>query len=131
MVISVAGPERAVRFIVPGEPLSKARPRVTKRGTYTPKSTLEQEKRVLREWLVLGTTPFLYQVVIDIDFYNATKHRRDIDNMAKLVLDALNKHAFEDDYQVVGLNLRKFFTSKGRERTEVTMKEVIEWPHET
>ena len=131
MIVSLAGPERTVRFVVPGEPLSKARPRVTKRGTYTPKSTLEQEKRVLGEWLALGTTPFIYQVVIDIDFYNATKHRRDIDNMAKLVLDALNKYAFEDDYQVVGLNLRKFFTSKGRERTEVALKEVIEWPHET
>mgnify|MGYP000159177662 CR=1 FL=1 len=124
-------PDRAVRFTVLGEPRSKQRPRVTQRGTFTPKETLEQERAVRSAWRATGEQMFEYDMVIDIDFYNSTRHRRDIDNMAKLVLDALNKEAFPDDYRVVGLNLRKFFTRSGQARTEVAIKEVILWPDES
>lgn len=129
--IQGTSPDRAVRFTVLGEPRSKQRPRVTKRGTFTPKETLEQERAVREAWRATGEQMFEYDMVIDIDFYNSTRHRRDIDNMAKLVLDALNKEAFPDDYRVVGLNLRKLFTSSGMARTEVAIKEVILWPDET
>lgn len=129
--IQGTSPDRAVRFTVLGEPRSKQRPRVTQRGTFTPKETLEQERAVREAWRATGEQMFEYDMVIDIDFYNSTRHRRDIDNMAKLVLDALNKEAFPDDYRVVGLNLRKLFTTSGRARTEVAIKEVILWPDET
>ena len=128
-LLAGVAPERVVRFVVPGEPRSKQRPRVTQRGTFTPKETLEQERKVREAWDSLGEEPFGYEVVIEIDFYNRTRHRRDIDNMGKLVLDALNKSAYADDYQVVGVNLRKFQTV-GLARTEVTIREVISWPHE-
>lgn len=123
-------PDRVVMFSVPGEPRSKQRPRVTKRGTFTPKETLEQERQVRNAWLATGEEPFQFQVIVTIDFYNFTKHRRDIDNMAKLVLDGLNKWAFLDDHQVVGLNLTKRYTSKERARTDVRLAEVIMWPDE-
>jgi len=123
-------PIRAVKFTVMGEPRSKQRPRVTQRGTFTPKETLEAEKRVRDGWRIAGEPKFDYQVIVDLRFYNGNKRRRDIDNMAKLVLDALNKEAFDDDYQVVGVNMYKFFTDPEKARTEITIQEVIEWPDE-
>jgi len=130
-MIAGTPPDRVIKFTVPGEPRSKQRPRVTRYGTYTPKETLLQEDKVRLAWLELGESTFEYQVVIDITFFNGTKHRRDIDNMAKLVLDALNGSAFLDDYQVVGLNLIKRLTSKEAARTEVTIREVITWSYES
>lgn len=123
-------PERIARLIITGEPRSKQRPRVTKRGTFTPRDTLDQESRIRDHWVAAGHARFDHPVIVDIDFYNGMKHRRDIDNMAKLVLDALNGLAFEDDYLVVGLNLRKLHTLRDKARTEVTIRQVILWPDE-
>jgi len=126
-----ASPPRVVRFTIPGEPRSKQRARVTARGTYTPTETREAEQRVRQAWALTNAEPFPYQVIVTIDFFNGNKRRRDLDNMAKLVLDALNKVAYADDFQVVGLNLRKIFTTRERARTEICLAEVIEWPYET
>jgi Holliday junction resolvase RusA-like endonuclease len=123
-------PSNVVRFTVFGEPRSKQRARVTKYGAYTPKETLLAEGNIRETWDSLGVNSFPYHVLVSIDFYNGNKRRRDIDNMAKLVLDALNKHAYGDDNQIVALELRKFFTTPERARTEITLTEVIEWPHE-
>ena len=127
----IAQPAKFVGFTVLGEPRSKQRARVTARGTYTPTETREAEQRVREAWAETQAEPFAYQVVLTIDFYNGNKRRRDLDNMAKLVLDALNKVAYADDFQVVGLNLRKIFTTQERARTEISLAEVIEWPYET
>ena len=131
MVVLSAAPEKVVRFTIDGEPKSKQRARVTARGTYTPTETREAEQRVRTAWEQTNADPFEYQVIVTIDFFNGNKRRRDLDNMAKLVLDALNKVAYADDYQVVGLNLRKIFTTRDQARTVVTLSEVIEWPCET
>lgn len=131
--MNVAGtpPDRVVRFTVRGEPRSKQRPRVTARGTFTPKETLAQERKVRDAWLATKEAKFEYSVVMEMKFYNYTRHRRDIDNMAKLVLDGLNKFAFDDDVQVVGLHAEKVFTNADRARTEVCIREVIMWANET
>lgn len=125
-----AAPEKVVRFVVAGEPRSKQRPRVTARGTYTPAETKNAEALVAATFQRLRVERFEFQVVVSIDFYNGNKRRRDLDNMAKLVLDALNGVAYADDYQVVELNLRKIFTTPEHARTVVTLTEVIEWPCE-
>jgi len=130
-LVQGAPPDRVVRFTVPGEPRSKQRPRVTARGTFTPKETLEGERLVRDTWRALGEQMFEHQVVVDIEFYNGNRRRRDLDNMAKLVLDALNGEAFDDDYRVIELNLRKIFTTKDKARSVVTIREVIEWPNES
>ena len=129
-LIAGVTPDKVVRFEVPGEPKSKGRPRVTQRGTYTPKETLEAERKVRTYWQKTGASQFQYQLLVEIDFYNGNRRRRDLDNMAKLVLDALNRHAYEDDNQVVELNLRKFYTYKERARTVITLREIIEHPVE-
>jgi Holliday junction resolvase RusA-like endonuclease len=85
---------------------------------------------VREAWRDVGAEKFEHQVLVHLNFYNGNKRRRDIDNMAKLILDALNKEAFDDDYQVVGVNMYKYFTDKDRARTTVRIEEVVEWPDE-
>lgn len=131
MTISLAQPERAVRFVITGEPRSKQRARVTQRGTYTPTQTKQAEQVIAYSYKQLRVPSFQHQVIVTIDFYNGNRRRRDIDNMAKLVLDALNGVAYADDYQVVGLNLRKIYTTPEHARTVIALTEVIEWPCET
>ena len=46
----------------------------------------------------------------------------DIDNIAKVVLDALNSVAYRDDTQVVELQLRKQYSEKPR--VEICMEEL-------
>lgn len=131
MVTLSAAPEKAVQFTVNGEPRSKQRARVTARGSYTPAETKNAEQLIAHAFRQTQTAPFEFQVLVEIDFYNGNKRRRDLDNMAKLVLDALNKVAYPDDYQVVELNVRKIFTTPDRARTVIRLSEVIEWPCET
>jgi len=89
-------------------------------------------ERIVRDaWRATGKEPFQFQLFVEIDFYNGNKRRRDLDNMAKLVLDALNKEAYDDDNQVVELNLRKFYTDKDNARTVITLREIIEHPAES
>lgn len=94
------------------KPKVKGRPRVTKRGTYTPKNTVEYEKAVAEAWAEVWPHPVDCPVgvdieigsnYIDIEVYELVEARRpkglrgDIDNYQKAILDALNKVAFEDD----------------------------------
>ena len=131
MVTVSAGPQKVVSFTVRGEPRSKQRARVTARGTYTPAETRQAEQLIALAFRQTQCEPFQLQVLVQVDFYNGNKRRRDLDNMAKLVLDALNTVAYADDYQVVELNLRKIHTTPERARTVITLSEVIEWPCET
>jgi len=78
----------------------------------------------------LGEDPFEFDVLVDVTFYLATRRRKDLDNLVKLVLDALNREAFRDDSQVVEINARKIFSDKDNARTEVTLRELILWPDE-
>ena len=59
-------------------------------------------------------------------FFHATLQRRDVDNMLKLILDALNGLAWEDDTQVSEISGRKTHCPKGHERTEVVIYELPE-----
>lgn len=55
--------------------------------------------------------------------YWATDRKFDLDNMAKAVLDALNKLAYADDSQVCFLEVRKTYTD-GNDRTVVTLTDM-------
>ena len=46
---------------------------------------------------------------VSITFYFATKRRRDLDNMNKLVLDALTGIAYDDDSQIAELHLYRAY----------------------
>lgn len=121
-----------VRFVVVGEPVSKERARVTAKGAYTPKRTVDAEKAVRAAYRAaqhpsLSNEPHLNGYVeAEIDFYLGTKRRRDLDNMAKLVLDALNGVAYGDDVQVHTKRTRKYYTTRERARTVVTLRETAD-----
>ncbi len=97
-------------FAIPGEPVSKERPRVVNGNTYTPTKTTTAELKVAwlfkaaaRGWAPDASSEF----VVDMRFWNKTRHRRDIDNLCKLVLDALNGVCWADDSQVTEISAIK------------------------
>lgn len=131
-----------VKFEVDGLPQGKARPRFnTFSGrVYTPKKTVDYETLV--RWAYIGyrypklVGPLV--VAIDawfvppknysekkkqalIDGLYATK-KPDVDNIGKIVLDALNGTAYDDDSQVSVLIVSKQYGERARIR--VTIREL-------
>lgn len=123
----LTGGKAFIEFEILGEPQVKQRPRVTRTGhAYTPKGTVDGERAVQQVWDLLGREPFEKPVIVEIEFYLGTKRRKDVDNLAKLVTDALNKRAYVDDYLIYSLWAIKVFTSPERARTVVRILEGIE-----
>lgn len=139
----------SVRFTVPGQPKGKARARTVRRGggknfSYTPEGTVLYENLIKTCYLqdaghvlfndgqplAVSITAF-YEVpksyskkkkqeMLDGQLYPTKKP--DIDNIAKCVLDALNKLAYRDDTQVVRLHMEKHYAEIPR--VEVEIREV-------
>lgn len=95
-------PADPVELTIPGDPQSKARPRVYHGHGITPKATLEAEERIARAWRdTLPDQPAAQgPVAIGLTFWMATRRGRDWDNLAKLFTDALNGIAWMDDRQI-------------------------------
>jgi len=136
VVLSVPNQEPAptlFSFKLPGRPIPWRRPKVNRYGaTYNPQRiVLIRTKAILRQEMI--GAPLTGPVLLEIDFYfrrpkshfhpdlydNLVRKPdrpmncticRDIDNLAKLVLDALNGVAYVDDRQVVELRLRRKFS---------------------
>lgn len=121
-------PTREMIFTIEGEPMSKARPRTTRSGhTYTPKATVEAEQRVIIAFNQAQNKLFFeHNLAAEFKFYRGTRHKKDVDNMEKLVLDALNGIAYPDDSQVKVLGGVEIRTTKERARTVVHFYEVGE-----
>lgn len=87
---------------IPGDPIPKGRPRQGKGGhTYTPQRTIDAEEAVA--WALRAAysgKPTRELLTVTLAFRCATKRRTDIDNLAKLVLDAGNGVVWVDDQQV-------------------------------
>ncbi len=127
-------------FAVPGKPQGKGRPRFTRSGhTYTPGSTAAYEERVKLAYrqagggklsgfvsadiLAVFTVPKSYtkaQKAAAFDMRYAPK-KPDCDNIAKIILDALNGLAYDDDAQVVKLRVEKRYGTT--ERVLVVLEE--------
>jgi Holliday junction resolvase RusA-like endonuclease len=115
-------------FEVPGKPQGKARARTTKFGTYTPEKTVLYENlikvcyRQVSDYLSDKPLHITIEAVYE-PVKSASKAQReamlsglikptkkpDIDNIAKVVLDALNGVAYKDDTQVIELDLIKSY----------------------
>ena len=132
-----------LQFVVPGSPVGKGRPRFRSFNghvsTYTPKETQEAESRVKSAFLESGGKPFGDSPVgIEVVAYfpipkSATRkareailagavkhtHTPDIDNILKLVCDAINGIAFNDDKQIVVCKAEKRYSDEPR--TEVSL----------
>ena len=131
-------------FIITGAPRGKGRPRVTRRGTYTPKRTVEYENHI-RECFKQQCPDVFFgtkSIRIDAVAYVAplSKYRKaeklaalanefhptnkpDTDNIMKGVLDALNGVAFEDDRFIYDLHIVKRFSDTPRIEVTITSDE--------
>lgn len=115
-----------VSCLVPGEPISKQRPRFArgKNGNvYTPRQTVEAEMDI--QMCLKAACPSLFpdsvkQYGIRCMFVQTTRHRRDIDNMTKLIMDACTGLVWGDDTQVIELFGSKTI-EKDNPRTEIVI----------
>lgn len=120
----------SVQLVVDGVPVAKGRARSTRAGHhYTPPKTREAEQRVVQEWVrVTRGTRAPYDGPVGISLFaffpipkswpkkrtRAAKYhttRPDLDNVLKLVKDALNGHAYVDDSAVVKIEATKSYTT--------------------
>lgn len=131
---------KSIKFTVPGNPFGKQRPKFARMGTYTktytPKKTTQHEKEVAECFLeVARGRRFKEKEPLDIRiiaYYpipqSTSKKRRkemlehrirptvkpDLDNVAKLIYDALNGVAWYDDNAIVDTQVRKFYSDTPR-----------------
>lgn len=118
------------RLTVPGDPTTKGRPRLVKGHVVTPTRTKRWEEYI--RWHLRAGYPNLepnatHSLGIRLAFYTSTRQRRDIDNLAKLVLDALNGGVWRDDFQVEEMHAR---VQRGTvdARTEIEVYTLAERP---
>jgi crossover junction endodeoxyribonuclease RusA len=99
-------------IIVEGRPVPKGRPRLARNGgVYTPKTTVEYEVRVSNAWFEkYGSTALEGKLVVWCFFATDRHGKQDVDNLAKSVLDGLQRAgAFaQGDEQVYKLTASKF-----------------------
>ncbi|WP_417203733.1 RusA family crossover junction endodeoxyribonuclease [Acetoanaerobium sticklandii] len=133
---------KTYKLTIPGEPIAKGRPRVTKWGTHTPEKTKNYEMLVRELYFHKnGQTLLSGELYFQIDtFFKIPKStskikalkmenkelrptkRPDIDNILKSITDSLNGVAYEDDSQIVEVLARKYYSSSPR--VEITMYEI-------
>ncbi len=129
-----------VELIVPGEPVGKGRPRFTVQGgraiAYTPKATKEYED-IIKQLYILqynemqfvedepleleiracygipkSTSKALRERMLSEDI--ACVKKPDIDNVVKIVCDALNGLAYSDDKQIIDIEAHKEYAQDAR-----------------
>lgn len=95
-----------VSFTLEGDPVAKGRPRHGKGHSFTPKRTREAEQQIRDRVSLLGLVPFDVPVRVALTFYCKTARRTDLDNLIKLVTDALIGVAYDDDHLIHALTAR-------------------------
>lgn len=95
-----------ISFTVPGTPVPKQRPRMGQGGRwYTPSKTKHYEQLVASCALHAGARPWRHPARLTIEIYWPDNRRRDLDNAAKSIGDGLNGIAYDDDSQLIELNV--------------------------
>lgn len=92
---------------VPGRPLPLKRARTGNGRHYDPPENVAHKERI--QWAIRWNKPLLLgplRVTIHCDFCQV-KPTADVDNLGKMVLDALNKYVWKDDSQVMDLRITK------------------------
>lgn len=109
---------------VPGKPVGKGRPRFANGRTYTPRETVLAEQGIRSAWEDVGSPrlpdgPVRLRVTIGVERPRAhfkrdgtltteghrhpypARQKPDVDNVLKMIMDALNSRAWKDDVQVI------------------------------
>lgn len=140
-----------IKFTIPGNPYGKGRPNArivhvtggkSFVNMYTPSETVAQEKIIAQicRYTMGPRKPFSCPLGMEVVAYHpiptswSKKDRAealvgtmqcvakpDLDNVVKLVLDALNRVAYEDDKQVISLTAKKFYSSDPRVEVIITV----------
>lgn len=95
-----------LRLVFDGDPIPKGRPRNYGGRSVTPKRTRDAEQSIRDAVAPLDLVPFDEPIRLSADFYCRTARRTDIDNLLKLVIDALNGIAYTDDHLIHSLRGR-------------------------
>jgi Holliday junction resolvase RusA-like endonuclease len=113
------------QLIVPGNPAPKRRPRCGRHGAHTDARTRAAENTIAWEWknAYPGHEPLAGMLGVSLLFYENAKHPADVDNMAKLVLDALNGVAWVDDRQIASLHAT-VYRDHPDPTTRITVEEI-------
>ena len=135
-----------IRFTILGEPKGKGRPRFNTHTGHaiTPKDTVNYETLVHMEYKKqCENFRFPEDAMLDMRikaFYSIPKSKSkkvkesmrkhivrptkkpDMDNVIKIIADALNQVAYRDDTQIVDCQCRKFYSEEPR--VEVSIKQI-------
>lgn len=124
-----------IQFTIPGKPMGKQRPRVTRTGhTYTPDETTHYENLVKLAFQAAKPKGFVpdrdpVKIMITCEMpipasWSKRKHdqamegtirptvKPDWDNVGKIICDALNGIAYCDDSQIVFATVRKYYSNE-------------------
>lgn len=127
-----------MRYVLEVAPRAKERPRTTFAGgvarTYTPRPTREREEEIRYLLMAAGARPLEGPLRLALELYlhaplrpatpraypTLRSNDPDVDQLAKLVMDAGNGILWRDDVQIVELVARKLWTAgEGRIELEV------------
>ncbi|MDR1240299.1 MAG: RusA family crossover junction endodeoxyribonuclease [Oscillospiraceae bacterium] len=139
-----------IKFTILGEPFGKERPRFSVKGfkvfTYTPAKTSNYEKTIRKEFREKVGVSFKEKIPLEVKitaYYRIPKHtpkdwvrkmnarlilptkKPDLDNVVKVIFDALNGVCYYDDVQVCKLNIEKFYSTDPRVEVEIEDMEVL------
>ena len=134
-----------IKLTIPGKPLGKQRPRVMRNGhTYTPDKTVNYETLVKQLYIekyfqkqLSGPIKATITAYMYIPKSESKKRKKkmlaneilpckmpDWDNIGKIITDALNGLAYEDDKQIVDARVVKVYGDQPR--VEVELEEIKE-----
>ncbi len=118
-----------IELLIPGDPVGKGRPRVTRHGTFTPRRTKDYERKIFECWREQSGLTFPDDVPLKMRieaFFKIPKsyskgkrerirgtpffHSPDADNVIKAVADALNGAAYKDDSRVYRVTAVKLYS---------------------
>lgn len=132
-----------IKLTIPGKPLGKQRPRVLKNGiAYTPQQTVNYETLVKQLYITEHfqkqlNGPIKATIIAYMPMPKSTSNKKkeqmiagiiaptkkpDWDNIGKIITDALNGLAYEDDKQIVDARVVKLYSDQPR--VEIILEEI-------
>lgn len=137
-----------IRLTIYGPPQGKARARTVKNRytgktmSFTPDKTVFYEQLVRSEFVIGGNKKMDGELTMKVKaFFSIPKsisHKKaalmdcgvirptkkpDADNILKIVADALNKVAYDDDSQIVSATVEKYYSNEPRVEVEIKVRE--------